>query len=182
MITPVARGILLLALSLFALTGTATAGWDPNGKAQMIANANATVAEFKKADSSLQTFFNKAYGYVVFPTIGKGGFIVGGATGRGVVYGGGTPIGVSRLSQGTFGAQIGGQAYSQMIFFEDKGAFERFKSGNLKFSAQATAVAVTEGAAKAQPYENGVAVFTLVKGGLMAEATIGGQHFSYQAF
>lgn len=182
MITSIARATLLLAFSLFALTGTTTAGWDPNEKAKMIANANATIAEFKKADSSLRNFFSESYGYVVFPTIGKGGFIVGGATGRGVVYRGETPIGISRLSQGTFGAQIGGQAYSQMIFFEDKGAFEQFKSGNLKFSAQATAVAVTEGAAKTQPYGNGVAVFTLVKGGLMAEATIGGQHFSYQAF
>lgn len=182
MTTSIARATLLFALSLFALTGTATAGPDPSEKTQMIANANATIAEFKKSDSSLDSFFGKSYGYVVFPTIGKGGFIVGGATGRGVVYHGGTPIGVSRLSQGTIGAQIGGQAYSQIIFFEDKNAFEQFKSGNLKFSAQATAVAVTEGAAKAQPYSNGVAVFTLIKGGLMAEASIGGQHFSYEAF
>jgi lipid-binding SYLF domain-containing protein len=176
------RAALIGALTFLMLTAPATSGWDPNEKAEMIGKAKAAIAEFKKTDSSLKTYFNEAYGYAVYPNIAKGGFIVGGATGKGVVYGGGSPIGSSRLSQGSFGAQIGGQSYSQIIFFQDKGAFERFKSGNLKFSAQATAVAATEGAAATNDYEGGVAVFTMIKGGLMAEASLGGQHFSYEAF
>jgi lipid-binding SYLF domain-containing protein len=179
---PTIRAALIGTLILLMATASVRAGWDPNEKARMIRSADAAIGEFKKADSSLGTYFSQAHGYAVYPSIAKGGFIVGGATGKGVVYRGGSPVGSSRLSQGTFGAQIGGQSYSQIIFFQDKSAFERFKSGNLKFSAQATAVAATEGAAKAAAYEGGVAVFTLVKGGLMAEASIGGQHFSYEAF
>jgi lipid-binding SYLF domain-containing protein len=157
-----------------------------------------TINVFRKAGESSQVF-SKSYGYAVFPTIGKGGFVVGGAHGSGRVYAKGAPVGESSMTQLTVGAQLGGQAYSQIIFFEDKRAFDQFTSGNFEFSAQATAVAITAGASaqagttgssagasgtqsvaktKAR-YYRGMAVFTIAKGGLMYEASIGGQKFTY---
>lgn len=154
---------------------------------------------FRSAGQSAR-FFNNSYGYALFPTIGKGGFVVGAAHGPGRVYVKGAHVGDASMTQLTVGAQIGGQAYSQMIFFQNKAAFDEFTAGNFEFSAQATAVAITAGAsvqggsggaglgASGTPqhartlsdYHGGMAVFTIAKGGLMAEATIGGQKFSYR--
>lgn len=168
-----------------------------------VANAAAddfqrTIETFRKAGESSE-FFSHAYGYAVFPTIGKGGFVVGGAYGTGRVYVGGKHVGDSSMTQVTVGFQLGGQAYSQIIFFQDKRAFDTFASGKFEFGAQATAVAITAGASVAAntggasagasgtsqhaktvgKYVNGMAVFTVAKGGLMYEASIGGQKFSY---
>lgn len=157
-----------------------------------------TIDAFRKAGESSE-FFNHAYGYAVFPTIGKGGFVVGGAYGTGRVYVGGKHVGNTSMTQVTVGFQLGGQAYSQIIFFQDKRAFDTFSSGKFEFGAQATAVAITAGASVAAntggasagasgtrnhartvgKYVNGMAVFTVAKGGLMYEASIGGQKFSY---
>ncbi len=159
-----------------------------------------TIKVFRKASESSQ-FFGKCYGYAVFPTIGKGGFVVGGAHGKGRVYAKGGYTGDSSMTQITVGAQLGGQAYSQMIFFQDKRAFDTFTSGNFEFGAQASAVAITAGASaqagttgaaagasgtqshakNVGSYSNGMAVFTVAKGGLMYEASIGGQKFGYTA-
>ena len=147
-------------------------------------------------------FFKSAYGYAVFPTIGKGGIGIGGAYGEGRVFIGAKHVGTATMTQLTLGLQLGGQAYSQIIFFEDANAFQDFASGNFEFSAQATAVAITAGvSAEANTgggiaagasggrndattahggYRKGMAVFTLAKGGLMYEATLGGQKFSYR--
>ena len=146
-------------------------------------------------------FFENSYGYAVFPTIGKGGIGIGGARGKGRVYAGGEHVGNTTMTQLTVGLQLGGQAYSQIIFFEDKRALEEFTSGNFEFGAQATAVAITAGVSAsagtsgadagasatgghtgkaAGGYYKGMAVFTLSKGGLMYEASIGGQKFSYK--
>jgi lipid-binding SYLF domain-containing protein len=153
---------------------------------------------FRGANESNQ-FFGKSYGYAVFPTIGKGGIVVGGAHGKGRVFSKGAYVGDSSMTQVTVGAQLGGQAYSQMIFFQDKRALDRFTSGNFEFGAQATAVAITAGASaqagttgaaagasgtqshakNVASYTNGMAVFTVTKGGLMYEASIGGQKFDY---
>jgi lipid-binding SYLF domain-containing protein len=137
------------------------------------------IANFKNSDPSMQVFFDKAQGYAVFPTVGKGGMGIGGAYGKGEVYEKGKKIGYSSLSQLTIGFQLGGQAYSEIIFFKDKATLNDFKSGNFEFSAQASAVAVTAGASADAGYNNGVAIFTLAKGGLMYEASVGGQKFSY---
>jgi lipid-binding SYLF domain-containing protein len=153
----------------------AQAGWD----ATLSQRVQETIQVFKKKDPGINTFFDKAYAYAVYPNIIKGGFFVGGAHGNGQVFEHGRVIGTSGLSQGTVGLQIGGQAYSEIIFFQNRDAFTRFKNGNLKFAAQASAVAVKAGAAASADYASGVAVFTLTKKGLMAEATIGGQHFSF---
>jgi lipid-binding SYLF domain-containing protein len=158
-----------------------------------------TIKVFKNAGQSAK-FFGSSYGYAVFPTIGKGGIGIGGAHGSGRVYEKGVHVGDTSMTQVTVGLQLGGQAYSQIIFFQDKRAFDEFTSGNFEFGAQATAVAITAGA-QAQAgttgtgagasggqhdattvggYQKGMATFTVAKGGLMYEASIGGQKFSYK--
>ena len=159
-----------------------------------------TISVFKNAGQSSR-FFKSAYGYAVFPTVGKGGFGIGGAYGTGRVYRQGAYIGDASMAQVTIGLQLGGQSYSQIVFFEDKRALDEFTSGNFEFGAEASAVAITAAAgAKANTagnsagmsggendaktvgrYVKGMATFTVVKGGLMYEASIGGQKFSYQA-
>jgi len=158
-----------------------------------------TIAVFKAAGESAY-FFDNAYGYAVFPTIGKGGIVVGGAHGKGRVYQGGAYVGDATMSQLTVGFQLGGQAFSQIVFLEDQRAFNEFTTGTFEFGAQATAVAITAGASASAGttgasagasggkhdattvgtnYYKGMAVFTVAKGGLMYEATIGGQKFTY---
>jgi lipid-binding SYLF domain-containing protein len=157
-----------------------------------------TIKVFQNAGQSGQ-FFKKAYGYAVFPTIGKGGVGIGGAHGKGRVYQGGKYVGDTTMNQLTAGLQLGGQAFSQIIFFEDKRSFDEFTTGNFEFSAQASAVAITAGAsasaggtgatagasggkndaATVGEYRKGMATFTVAKGGLMYEAALGGQKFKY---
>ncbi len=135
--------------------------------------------EFLREAPGLESWFNESYGYAIFPTVGKGAVGVGGAYGKGLVYEQGAPIGNSTLSQATIGLQLGGQAYREVIFFQNKAALDSFTGGNFEFSAQASAVAATAGASADADYENGVAVFTMEEGGLMFEASIGGQKFSF---
>lgn len=176
--------ILVLALALVLLAPPAGAwGWDPDDKserAELIEDAEHALRKFRKEDPSLERFFDKAHGWVIFPTVGKGGIGIGGAYGDGVVYSGGKRIGFSTLKQVTVGFQLGGQAYSELIFFRDKATLDRFKSEKIEFDAQLSAVAATIGAAANADYSSGVAVFTLTKGGLMYEASLGGQHFSFE--
>ena len=141
--------------------------------------AQLAISTFKQQDPTLTKFFDSAYAYAVFPTIGKGGLGIGGAYGKGVVYEQGKVVGYSTMKQGTVGFQIGGQAYSQLIFFQSKAALEEFKRDDAEFSAQVSGVAATAGAARTADWEEGMAVFTHAKGGLMGEASIGGQAFDY---
>lgn len=167
--------LILAFATLFATS--CTAGWNPNEDD----DAQAAIEAFKKADPKLQRFFAKAYGYVIYPTVGKGGIGIGGAYGSGTVFQQGKIIGSSRLTQVTIGFQLGGQAYSELIFFKDKAAMDRFKEGNFELGAQASAVAATAGASANVDYSSGVAIFTKVKGGLMYEASVGGQVLSFEA-
>lgn len=158
-----------------------------------------TIKVFQNAGESA-AFFKNSYGYAVFPTIGKGGVGIGGAHGSGRVYEKGKHIGNTSMTQVTVGLQLGGQAFSQIIFFEDARALKEFTSGNFEFGAEASAVAITA-AAGAQAtttgssagasggrndattvgkYHKGMAIFTVAKGGLMYQATVGGQKFSYK--
>ncbi len=171
--------LLLLIVTLF-LTGCS--GWDPKESETLSQEATQTINNFLQKDPGLQRFIDEAYGYAVFPTVGKGAIGVGGAYGKGQVFERKRAIGTSKLVQVTIGFQWGGQAYSEIVFFEDKASLDRFKSGNLEFSAQASAVAITLGASATADYENGVAVFTMTKGGLMYEASVGGQSFSFEAY
>ncbi|MFV1997638.1 MAG: YSC84-related protein [Acidiferrobacterales bacterium] len=163
---------IVLALLLLTLPATqAMAGTE---------EAQATIQKFKKKDKAIKSFFKSSYAYAVFPTIGKGGIGIGGAYGKGIVYRGGKKIGTAKLTQISIGFQLGGQAYSEIIFFQNKSTFRKFADDNLKFGAGVSAVAVTSGAAAQASFDRGVAVFTLEKGGLMYEASLAGQSFKYK--
>jgi len=174
-----------LFISAFLVFNTSVfAGWTPGSESadaqgKSDADVAQTIATFKTKDPGLKKFFSSAHGYAVFPTVGKGGIGIGGAYGEGKVYRQGKYIGDTSLSQVTFGLQLGGQAYSEVIFFGSKAALKDFTGGNFEFSAQASAVAVTAGASADADYDGGLAVFTMAKGGLMYEASVGGQKFSY---
>jgi lipid-binding SYLF domain-containing protein len=137
---------------------------------------------FKKTDSTIQKTFDTAYGYVVFPSIGKGAIGIGGAAGDGQVYEKGSLVGTARMTQITIGAQLGGQKFAEVIFFEDKTSFENFKGSEWAMSAGVSAVAAAESASADAKYKQGVIVFTVAKGGLMFEASVGGQKFRYTPF
>ena len=170
--------------------------------AQEVQDYSGTIEVFRQSPV-VQSFFENSYGFAVFPTIGKGGFVVGGAYGRGQVYKGGKVTGISKLAKVSVGFQAGGQAFSEIIFFEDKRAYDEFTSGEFSFDATASAVAITAGVeAKAETskgasasatagpktgaqlattnYTKGMKVFTHAKGGLMYEAAIGGQAFAFE--
>jgi len=127
----------------------------------------------------MEKIFSDAVGYAVFPTVGKGAIGVGGARGKGWVYQGGAIVGKTTLTQVTIGLQLGGQAYSEIVFFQTRQALDNFKLGHLKLDAQASAIALTARASADLAYRNGVAIVTMAKGGLMYEASVGGQKFSY---
>lgn len=170
-------GIVLLAglvVLTFALKGRALAA-DP------VAEAKKTVAQYKKTDPGLSQFFDKAAGYVVFSNIGKGAAGIGGAFGKGVLFEKGNAMGHATLTQVTVGAQLGGQSYSEVIFFETGQALASFKEGKFFLAAQVSAVALKSGASANAKYSDGVAVLTATKAGLMAEASLGGQKFTYEA-
>lgn len=147
----------------------------------LIRSSRAALDSFVEHDPGLERWVDHAHGYAVFPEIAKGGFLVGGGFGRGIVFEQGQPIGRTSVSQATVGPQIGAQSYSQVIFFEDQAALSTFQRENFEFSAQATAVAATAGKAATTSYERGVAVFILIRGGLMAEVTVGGQQYRYES-
>ncbi|QKK04100.1 MAG: hypothetical protein HND55_12315 [Pseudomonadota bacterium] len=170
--------MLRLALTAFTIGLIAACATSPSNDS-LITDSRAALQRFVDRDPDLQRWVDQAYGYAVFPDIGKGGFWVGGGFGRGIVYEQGKPVGRTSVSQATIGAQIGAQSYSQVIFFRDESALRSFQRENFEFSAQATAVAATAGAAATTSYERGVAVFIMSRGGLMAEATVGGQKFRY---
>jgi lipid-binding SYLF domain-containing protein len=137
------------------------------------------IAKVKQKDPGMAKIFADAAGYAVFPTVGKGAIGIGGARGKGWVYGHERLIGKSTLTQVSIGLQLGGQAYSEIVFFQTEQALDNFKLGHLKLDAQASAVAVTARASADLAYRNGVAIVTMAKGGLMYEASVGGQKFSF---
>jgi len=163
-----------LALLALALPPAASAG--------DVQDAQATIALFKKTDPGLSRFFERSAGWAVFPTVGKGAIGIGAAHGSGVLFQGGQAVGTCTLTQLTVGFQLGGQAYSEMIFLETAETLADFKKGNFALAAQVSAVAAAEGASANAKYQQGVAVFTITKGGLMYEASVGGQKFSFEPF
>jgi lipid-binding SYLF domain-containing protein len=168
-----------------ALTLASLMAW-PQARAaddvkKLTADVKEAIEAFENADAGLKRLFRSAPGYVVFPSVGKGGFVFGGAHGSGLVYAKGTLVGRATLTAVTVGAQIGGQSFSEVIFFETEGALAQFKESRLEMSAQVSAVAVAEGASKNAKYVEGVMVFTKARSGLMAEASIGGQKFKFEA-
>lgn len=181
------RLLSLLALFAFAIAAPAFAD-----------EYSDTIAVFKKAGES-KGFFDKSYGYAVFPTVGRAGFVVGGAHGKGRVYEKGRYIGDASMTQLSVGWQAGAEGFQQIIFFEDERALREFTKGQFEFSADASATVITAAAgasarttgasasasggqhdaATAGKYYKGMATFVVVKGGLMASAAVGGQKFTY---
>ena len=161
-------------------------GWKPsldkNSKVKKASDKTIKALKKFKNKSSLLPYFKQARGYAVFPNVGKGGIGIGGARGKGEVFEKGNVIGSTTLTQVSIGFQLGGQAFSQIIFFKDKKSLERFTEGNFEFGASASAALITEGANASADYSDGVAVLTFSKGGLMYEASIGGQKFSYEEY
>lgn len=142
--------------------------------------ASAAMDRFRSTDPTLRRFFDESHAYAIFPEIIKGAAGIGAANGNGVVYERGVMVGTAEVTQVTIGAQLGGQNFAQIIFFEDPATFDVFRRGNMEFAANASAVAARSGAGASSDFDQGVAVFTLPKEGLMFEASIGGQKFRYR--
>jgi lipid-binding SYLF domain-containing protein len=149
---------------------------------KLVRDSKVAKEEFIATDGLMKSLFDNSYGWVTFANVGKGGIGIGGAAGNGIVYERGTIIGKAKLTQVSIGFQFGGQAYREVIFFETKADLDRFKENKIEFSAQASAVAVTVGASGNVKYKDGVMIFTQQKGGLMYEASVGGQKFNYSTF
>ena len=172
--------IALIALSLIFVS-TFTQAWTPDNSDKMELSVAQAIITATEKDPSLQKWFDEAHGYAVFPRVGKGGIGIGGAHGKGLVIKNDKTVATTSLSQLTVGFQLGGQVYAQFIMFKDETAFGHFARGNFEMGAQVSAVAVTLGASADANYDDGVAVFTIAEGGLMYEASVGGQKFKYEA-
>ena len=170
----------IIALS-FIFAANQLQAWEPDTSDKLELAVAQSLIKAKEKDPTLVRWFEAAYAYAVFPRVGKGGIGVGGAYGKGVVIHNDRTVGNTSLSQVTIGLQLGGQVYSEFIFFRDKTAFDHFTRGNFEMGAQVSAVAITAGASADANYDGGVAVFTIAEGGLMFEASIGGQKFKYTA-
>jgi len=170
--------VIALTLGLILLPGCSTSPNTAAGERALDDECQYAINDFKRV-KGLEGFFAESAAYAVFPGVGKGGFIVGAAYGDGQLYQGGEAVGYCSLSQATVGLQIGGQKYRELIFFRSPASVRMFKQGRFELSAQASAVAVAVGASTTADYSHGVAVFTMSKVGLMVEASIGGQRFSY---
>ena len=171
----------ILIISSLALAGNSVHAWEPDVNDKMELSVAQAIIKANESDPALGMWFESAHAYAVFPRVGKGGFIVGGAHGKGLVIHNDTTVGSTSLTQVTVGAQLGGQVYAQYIMFKDETAYEHFTRGNFEMGAQVSAVAITLGASADASYDSGVAVFTLADGGLMFEASVGGQKFKYKA-
>jgi lipid-binding SYLF domain-containing protein len=168
---------------LVMLAGCATAPQSQADRDMLEKEANLTIEKFKKADPGLQQFYDNAAGYAVFPLINKGGWLVGGAYGRGMLYertkAGVIPVGYVDMKLASIGLQWGGQSFSEIIFLENQAAVTDFKYGKVKPSASISAVAAQSGSGKAGKYSENVAIFTLGEAGLMVEGAVGGQKFGF---
>ena len=165
-----------LFVILFSLISNAQVnGWNPD----LENDSREALYSILEKHPKLESFQQLSNGYVVFPKITKAAIGFGGAAGNGIVYKDQSVIGTAHLKQASYGIQLGGQQYVEVIFFENDKSFNKFINGKLKFDAQASAVVLKEGASIDAAYQDGVAVFTMTKGGLMLEASLGGQHFKY---
>ena len=170
-----------IIFSILAIAGEANAQNSKKDK-KIIEDSRQAKEEFIQTDGLMKNLFENAYGYVIFPNVGKGAIGIGGAAGNGIVYEKGIIVGKAQMKQVSIGFQWGGQAYREVIFFETKSALDRFKDDKIEFSAQASAVAATAGASANVKYTDGVMIFTQQKGGLMYEASVGGQKFDFTSF
>lgn len=169
-----------LLLLTVVMAGCATAPERTEGKNVLSAQVKEVVAVFKARDPSIDKFFTQSYGYAVYPKVGKLAFILGGAGGRGEVFEQGRLVGYSSLSQASLGFSFGGELWREVIFFREKSDLDRFRSGpSYTFAAQVTGVAIEEGVSAKADYKDGMAVFITSDKGLMVDASLGGQKFTY---
>jgi lipid-binding SYLF domain-containing protein len=171
---------LVLTVVAGLLVGCATAPASRAEQDTLLTQATSSLQQMRAENPSVSDLVRRGYGYAMFPEVTKGGLVVGGAYGRGVVYEQGRHVGYSDLSQASLGLQAGGQTFSELLVFENKGAMDRFKAGSLDFGADASAVILESGVATNATFTDGVAVIVRPIGGAMVEASIGGQKFSYQ--
>ena len=168
--------VLSLMLALFT---TGMSGQTPDQK-ELIDDAKNAKTAFAQADPGITKLFASAEGYVIFPNVGKGAYVVGGAAGNGVVYENGHLVGMAKLRQIDVGLQVGGQAFRQVIFFKTEAALNRFKEGNFELAGNASAVVLEQGKAASIEFRDDVAVVTMPKAGAMVEISVGGQKFEYE--
>ena len=178
------KSLIHAAATLLMLAGLAMPAsvFAQDKDAKLMDDSKEAKSSFIKADSLMQHLFDNSTGYVIFPNVGKGAIGVGGAAGNGILYEGGKAVGRASMKQVNVGFQFGGKAYREVIFFESQAALDRFKQNKFEFDAQASAVAANVGASANVKYREGVMVFTQEKGGLMYEASVGGQKFEYSSF
>ena len=161
------------------LTGCGSAPETQTEKVNLAEEGNQSLVEMERDHPELKTTVDNSYGYAIFPNIAKGGLVIEGGSGRGDVYEQNQYIGTAHLTLGNIGATIGAETYSELLIFQTKAALESFESNSLKFDATASAVALKAGVAKVPVFSNGVAVVTKTLGGLEADASIGGQQFTF---
>jgi lipid-binding SYLF domain-containing protein len=171
-----------IALACGLHSGCATSPQTAAQRSALADESRATLTLMRERDPQLERFLGRSAGYAVFPTVGKGGLIVGGAFGRGTVYDAtGSLLGYATVKQGSVGGVIGARSYSLLLVFQQPHQLESFKAGrDVQFGAEATAIAITEGCSATTRYHDGVAVFAIPRGGLMADASLSGQEFSFQ--
>ena len=177
--TSTKHAIIVLALVIGLMAGCSTGSVSKEERDTLFKQAQASRQEWNKVDPQFEAFAKKGYGFAFFPEITKAGFVVGGASGRGVVYEKGEHIGYADLAQMSVGFQAGLQDYSQLIVFENQSAMDKFKRNEIDFGANASAVVADKGAAMGAQFVDGVAVFIRPTGGAMAEASVGGQQIAY---
>ncbi|WP_430817350.1 YSC84-related protein [Carboxylicivirga sp. RSCT41] len=166
-------------ICLFMMFVVGTMAQSEKKQKEIIEDSSEAKADFLEKDDGMAKFFNDSYGYVIFPNVGKGGLGIGGAAGNGVAYKQGSLVGMAKLSQVSIGLQAGGQAFREVIFFETQKEFDRFTENKIEFTAQVSAVAAAAGVSANTKYVDGIAIFTMAKGGLMYEASVAGQKFKF---
>jgi len=177
------KNLITCFIAVFAFSSTTMVSAQSVAKKdKIIADAEEAKADFLESDWQMEKYFKNSHGYVIFPNVGKGGLGVGGASGNGVAYEQGVSIGMAKLTQVTVGFQAGAQAYREIIFFENAEAMNKFKKNKYELAAQASAVAVKSGASADAKFSDGVLIFTMQKGGLMYEASVGGQKLKFNKF
>jgi lipid-binding SYLF domain-containing protein len=174
-------GVVSISVALTACGSSQEKPQAPLDSSDRIKGVDETIALFKQKDPTIEKLFSESAGYVVLPTIGEGAFIVGGGHGSGEAFEAGTYVGRVTVNEVTLGAQIGGQSYSQVVFFETAVDFKRLKDNSFQFNAEVTAVAADHGAAKNAAWKDGIATFIIPKKGLMASAAVGGQKLDFRA-
>ena len=170
----------ILAFALFTLISGPVMAWEPDTADKLELSVAKSILGAKEKDPTIANWFETSTAYAVFPRVGKAGIGIGGARGKGIVIQADKTIGRASITQITIGLQLGGQVYSEYVFFKDQTALNDFKRGNFELGAQVSAVAVTAGASADADYSKGVAVFTIAEGGLMYEASVGGQKFKFR--